>query len=77
MRITLTLNPQDSELFKTVKDAAGMEFVEDAVYARHLFLSGLKDVARCHDRSEHLIRRVPELAEAKAAKKKAKRKAKR
>lgn len=75
MRITLTLQEADGQLFNDVRTAAGMEFVEPAVYARHLFLFGLKAVARSHDVAEKVSERVPELKEAKAAKKKAKRKA--
>lgn len=75
MRITLTLQEADGQLFNDVRSAAGMEFVEPAVYARHLFLFGLKAVARSHDVAEKVSERVRELKEAKAAKNKAKRKA--
>lgn len=74
MRITLTLQEADGQLFNDVRTAAGMEFVEPAVYARHLFLFGLKAVARSHDVAEKVRERVPELKEERAAKRKAKRK---
>lgn len=74
MRITLTLQEADGQLFNDVRTAAGMEFVEPAVYARHLFLFGLKAVARSHDVAEKVRERAPELKEARAAKRKAKRK---
>ena len=77
MRITLTLSKDDGLLFSAVREAAGMEFVEPAVYARHLFLQGLKSVARSQNTSENLNRRTPELTEAKAKARKVNRKGKR
>lgn len=77
MRITITLQETDGALFQSVREAAGMEFVEPAVYARHLFLAGLKSVALSHDSSERLMKAVPLLAAAAKKRRAKKRKARR
>jgi len=77
MRMTLTLRPEDGALFLAVRSAAGMEFVEPAVYARHLFLAGLKSVALSQDCADAVKKTIPTLADAAKERKKAKRKAKR
>lgn len=72
MRITITLQESDGVLFRGVKEAAGMEFVEDAVYARHLFLSGLRTVARSADAAAAVARNVEPLKPATKRRKGAK-----
>jgi hypothetical protein len=77
MRITLTLRAEDGQLFSAVREASGMEFVEPAVYARHLFLAGLKSVALSQDRADVVKKSIPTLADAAKERRKGKRKAKR
>lgn len=77
MRITLTLREEDGQLFSAVRESAGMEFVEPAVYARHLFLAGLKSVALSQDRADMVKNSIPTLADAAKERRKAKRKGKR
>lgn len=76
MRITITLSDTDGQLFSSVKDAAGMSLVENAVYARHLFLFGLRNVARSADDAERVQKNVGRLDEQKKTKASRKRKVK-